>query len=81
MNEWVAKRLLLGLLDLDGVDTGSLLGESESLPLSGDLVPRSSGLHLVGEQSGSELLGLGLVDVLQGKSRRVEEMSFGPVGE
>lgn len=58
------------------MDTGSLLGESERLPLSDGLVPGSSGLHLVSKGLGPELLLLGLVDELHEDSLVLEDVTL-----
>lgn len=68
--------LLLGLLKLDGVKTGSLLRQSGELPLSHSLVLDSSSLHLLSQVLGSVLLGLGSVDVLHENSLVLEGVSL-----
>lgn len=65
------------LLDLDGVDTGPLLGQSGLLPLSHSLVLDTPGLHLLRQVLGSGLLRLGLVDVLHQDSLVLEGVSLG----
>jgi len=69
--------LLLGLLELDLVDTLPLLGESLGPPLPHGLVLDSSGLGLLLEVLGSELLRLGLVDVLHQDSLVLESVTLG----
>lgn len=59
------------------VDARSLLGESKGLSLSDGLVSGSSGLHLVSERLGSELLLLGLVDELHEDSLVLEDVTLG----
>ena len=72
-----AKSLLLGLLVLDGDDTRALLGNTGSTPLTGSLVLDTAGLHLLSEVLGTELLGLGLVDVLHENTLVLEGVSLG----
>lgn len=59
------------------MDTLPLLGESGGLPLPHGLVLDSSGLGLLLEVLGSELLRLGLVDVLHQDSLVLESVTLG----
>lgn len=69
--------LLLGLLVLDGGDGGPLLGDTLGATLAGSLVLRSASLHLVLEDLGAGLLGLGLVDVVHQDALVLEDVSLG----
>jgi hypothetical protein len=66
---------LLLLLDLG--DTLPLLRKTGSLPLPHGLVLDTPGLHLVLEVLGSDLLGLGLVNVLHEDSLVLESVTLG----
>lgn len=68
--------LFLGVLGLDLSDRTSLLGDSIRSSSSGGLVLRSSSLHLVGEDLGSGLLSLGLVDEFHENSLVLEDVSL-----
>ena len=72
-----ALNLLLGLLLLDLEDTLPLLGKPLGLPLAHGLVLDTTSLGLLLEVLGTELLGLGFVDVLHQDTLVLESVSLG----
>jgi len=72
-----ATRSADSLLELDGVETGPLLGQPGGPPLPQSLVLDTPGLHLLGQVLGSGLFSLGLVDVLHQDTLVLESVTLG----
>lgn len=69
--------LLLGLFELDLVNTSALGGETLGLALAHGLVLDTTGLHLFLEVLGAQLFGLGLVDVFHQDTLVLEAVTLG----
>ena len=69
--------LLLGILLLDSSDTLPLLGQASSTTFPDSLVLETTSLHLVGENLGSGLLGLSLVNVFHEHTLVLEDVTLG----
>lgn len=68
--------LLDGGFELDLADSRPLLGDTSSTTLPGSLVFDTTSLHLVGEDLGTGLLSLGLVDVLHKDTLVLEDVTL-----
>jgi len=69
----VGRREMKERTHLNGEDSRPLLGNTLGTTGTGSLVGSTTSLHLVGENLGTVLLGLGLVDVVHKNTLKVVE--------